>query len=73
MDDEERRYYAAVAASAVSTIAWLGAVAGVAYTLVLLATGGSYQQVAVLTAVALLVGIAFAKLESTLYDIDEHR
>jgi len=71
--DDERRYYAALAASAISTIAWLVAVAGVAYTLVVLVSGGAYQWVAVLTAVAVLVGIAFAKTEAMLYDIDERR
>jgi hypothetical protein len=71
--DDEQRYYAALAASAISTVAWLGAVAGVAYTLVLLATGGSYQQVAVLTAAAVLVGIVFAKTEAMLYDMDDHQ
>jgi len=70
MESDRQRYYAALAASAVSTLAWLGALVGVGYTLLLLVTGRPFRRVAVLAAAAILAGIVFAKTEAALYDFE---
>jgi len=70
MPGDQRLYYVALAASAISTIGWLGGMAGVVFTLYFLVTGGPFQIAAVLTVVAVVVGIGFALLEAQLYPYD---
>jgi hypothetical protein len=66
------RYYAAVLASLVSSLGWLGAVGGlglVAYTAL---TGGAVRELSAAAVLALLVvGIVFARVEKLLYRRDE--
>lgn len=65
------RYRAALLASTISVFGWLGAVGGTFYTIAAALSGGSVARGAVFTGAAVLVGAAFAKLESSLYDGDE--
>ena len=72
-EDAGTRYYAALVASGLSVLGWLGAVLGVGYTAYAFLFGDSAGTVALLTGVALAAGIGFAKLEKTLYRIDDER
>lgn len=70
MTKNSTEYYAAVVASLVSSIGWLGTLVGIVYTLYLAGTGGDVWNAATWTLVAIGVGITFALLEKRLYRID---
>ena len=71
MSDRTWRYYAALAASTLSVLGWLGAIGGVAFAGYAAATGGAVQRPLVLTGIALAVGVVFARVEKRLYRIEE--
>lgn len=71
MTDDSKEYYAAVAASVVSSIGWLGVLVGAGYTLSLAIGGGDVWNAATWTLVALGVGVWFARLEKRLYRADQ--
>lgn len=65
------RYYAAVLASLVSTLAYIGTLLAAGYLVYAAAAGASSRGVTVGWVVLLLgVGVVFARLEHTLYDTD---
>jgi hypothetical protein len=70
-EDGGTRYYAAVVASGLSVLGWLGALLGAAYTAYAFLFGSSAETAALLTGVALAVGIGFARVEKALYRSDE--
>lgn len=66
-ENRSPRYIAAIVASGISVLGWLGAVLGAGYTIYRAVLGSSLENVLVLTLVALFVGIWFARLERRLY------
>lgn len=70
MADDEWKYYAAIVASGVSTVAWLGTVAAAVATGYHVLTDGPALWYAQWTVVALVVAIAFAVVEKQLYRIE---
>jgi len=71
--DRTWRYYAALVASSLSVLGWLAAVGGVAFAGYAAATGGALRRPLALTAVAVVVGIVFARIEKRLYRLDDRR
>lgn len=70
-EDAGVRYYAALVASLISTLAWLCAIGGVGYTAYAFLFGPSAGTPALLTGIAIVCGIVFARIEKALYRILE--
>lgn len=64
------RYYAAVAASGVSLLAWIGTIGGVVATVYVAATAGPAIEAVAATGALLVVAVSFARLEARLYRMD---
>ncbi|MFC4988580.1 hypothetical protein [Saliphagus infecundisoli] len=62
-EEREPTFYAALALSLVSSLAWLAAPVLALYTLYVAATGGAIGDPAFATVAALSTGIVFARLE----------
>lgn len=71
--DRTWRYYAALVASSLSVLGWVAAVGGAGFVAYAAATGGGLDRPLLLTAVALAVGIAFARVEKYLYRVEGRR
>ena len=70
MADDGWKYYAAIAASGVSTVAWFGTVAALVAARYHAATGGPAMDYAEWTIIALGVAIGAARLEKRLYRVE---
>lgn len=70
-EDAGVRYYAALLASWISALGWLGAIGGVGYTVYAFLFGSSPETAALLTGFAIVGGIVFARVEKALYRIYE--
>lgn len=70
MSEKPRAFYVALAVSAVSTFAWIGAVLGAFVFLYTLITGGPSTVIAALVIVGIIVGAGSALLERRIYRVD---
>jgi len=72
-EDAGGRYYAAVLASGLSVLGWVGATLGAGYTVYAFLFEPTVGPFPLLTAVSLLAGIVFARVEKRLYRVDRGR
>mgnify|MGYP000707675509 CR=1 FL=1 len=71
VDEKGPRYYAALAASTVSSAGWVGAVVGTLYMAYRFATTGTVGSLPFLVVGAVIAGAVFALVEKRLYSLDD--
>lgn len=70
-EDQPWQYYAALAVSGISTLAWFGVIGGLLLIGYFAVTGQPISDAALGTGIAFVIGIGGAQLERRLYRLDQ--